>query len=255
VLVGRFNGFNNGRICLSSAELADALHCWNYAANAKAIAELVGRGLVVVTRSYPRGVRLSPEYRLTFASSGPEGKVRQATEEYRDWREGDAGTVSKRAVGKKTLPAIANETAVSSSAIADEEKLSVAFVADEARVADGKLPKFPDPSFAVIAEHIVSHRGGSNPSRRDTPEIAGGPRAVVSAAPPAEELRERVLAHVAKHGRGSQGLLAQQASIPGGTLCKFLRHNGPLSEHARVRLTCAFPKAEAAALQLERTAR
>jgi hypothetical protein len=258
VIASRFKGYNNGRLCLSSAELAEALNCWNYAANAKAIGELIARGIVVLEKSYRRGVRLSPEYRLTFVSSGPEDDVKPATNEYLRWKEGDAGTVSKRAVGKKTVAAIANETCISSVTIANERKRTVATTEDETSPINGKPPFSKGSSFAVIAEHIVSHGKGGFSDHSDTLKIAGGPRCtssgVVSAAPSAEELRDRALALIGRLGRGAQGRLAREAKIPGGTLSKFLNSNGPLSEHARVRLTCAFPKTETAARKNGRAA-
>jgi hypothetical protein len=166
VIASRFKGYNNGRLCLSSAELADALSCWNYAANAKAIGELIARGIVVLEKSYRRGVRLSPEYRLTFVSSGPEANVKPATNDYLRWKEGDAGTVSKRVVGKKTVAAIANETRVSSVTTANERKPTVATAEHETSRIDGKPPFSKGSSFAVIAEHIVSHgKGGSSDPR------------------------------------------------------------------------------------------
>ena len=82
------------------------------------------------------------------------------------------------------------------------------------------------------------------PSSRASGRRFGHPP--VSAAPAAEELRERALAFIAEAGRGSQGRLAATAKIPVGTFCKFVRNGGPLNEQARVRLACSFPKAETA---------
>lgn len=142
-IVARFNGFNNGRICLSSKELAVELGCQNYSSNSEAIGELISRGLIALEKSWPRGVRKSHEYRLTFVSSGPEGKVRAATNEYRSWLPGDAGTRVGRFVVKKRLATVATETGVSSAATTTEGKLSTAVVATETLPINGKALHCP----------------------------------------------------------------------------------------------------------------
>lgn len=246
VLLARHSGFNNGKITMSVEELAVGLDCQNFRANAAAMAELQSRGIVVLEKDYPRGVRLAREYRLTFIPV----KDAPATHDYVSWKPGDAGTVKKRVV------AIANETSVSTAAIANEMKLSTAVIANETNANDGKPPMFPEASVAIMAGHIGNHVGSSAPVTKGEGETAGGHRRTangarfggqpVSAAPPAEELREKVLMHVERCGRGSQGRLAKAAGIPRGTLCKFVRNGGPLNEQARIRLACSFPRAETA---------
>ncbi len=257
-IVARFNGFNNGRICISSKELAIELGCQNYSSNSEAVGELISRGLIVLEKSWPRGVRKSHEYRLTFVSSGPDGKVRSATNEYRPWQPGDAGTRVGRFVGKKRLATVATETGVSSAVTTTEGKLSTAVAATETLPINGKAPNFPLPSLATVTAHIGSHRGGSRSDPSITLKTAGGPHdeksRVITCAPSTDELRGRAQSYISKHGRGSQGLLATKAGILGGTFSKFLNNDGPLNEHARVRLACAFPRAEAAAAKNERAA-
>lgn len=244
VLLSRHSGFNNGKITMSVEELAFGLACQNFAANAAAMAELQSRGIIELMKDYPRGVRLAREYRVTFIPVGTD----PAIHEYVSWRVGDPGT------GKKRVVAIANETGVSTATTATERKLSTAMTANEKIGNDGKPPFSPEASFAMTATHLYNHVGSAAPSDKVRGEKAGGPHNIangrrygaqpISAAPPAEELRERVLSHLANCGWGAQGRLAQTAGIPPGTLSKFIKHDGPLSEQARVRLTCAFPKAE-----------
>lgn len=244
VLLARHTGFNNGKITMSVEELAFGLACQNFAANAAAMAELQSRGIIELMKDHPRGVRLAREYRVTFIPVGSN----PATHDYVSWRVGDPGT------GKKRVVAIANETRVSTAMTANERKLSTAMTATEKKGNDGKPPFLPEASFAMTATHIGNHVGSSAQSDKVRGEKADGPHnntngrrygaPPISAAPPAEELRERVLSHLASCGRGSQGRLAETAGIPPGTFSKFIKHGGPLSERARIRLTCAFPKAE-----------
>jgi hypothetical protein len=246
VVAARFDGFNNGHICLSARELADALGCQNHRANSTALGECIARGLLVCERPHPRGSRLSPEYRLTWVSSGAAGKVQPATNDYLHWQAGDAGTKPTRNIGKNRPVAIATETSLSVVTTATERKQTVAAIATAETANDVNPPFLVEPSVAAIATHIVSHRGGSKTHPPRSRDIANGP---ISAAPDAVELRKRMLGVLARLPRGFQGRLAQAASVPPGTLSKFLNHDGPLSEQARIRLTCALPKTEAAALQ------
>lgn len=253
VLCLKHNGFNNGSIALSSADLADGLDCQNFAANAAAMGELCARGIVELTKNYPRGVRMAREYRITFIPTANAS----ATHDYLSWQPGDAGTR-----GKKRLATIANETHVSLAAIAKERKLSIAAIANENVSSDAKPPKFPKPSLAIVATHIGNHVGGSPDPDLNPSENGGGPRSlafgicpqphVISSAPTAEELRERVLAHLGTFGRGAQSRLAEQADIPAGTFSKFIKSGGPLNVQARLRLTCSLPRAAAEERKLER---
>ena len=69
-----FNGFNNGRLCVSMDEIAERIGNANHHANKAAIGELVRRGLLAIEQVHPRGSRKSNEYRLTFAGTGDRRK-------------------------------------------------------------------------------------------------------------------------------------------------------------------------------------
>ena len=245
-LAVRHSGFNNGKITMSAEELAESLNCRNYGANSKAVAELIARGMVVLEKDYPMGARMAREYRLTFVSVGSK----EATHDYLSWIVGDAGTVKKRVVAN------ANETPSPVAVVAKDRKSSSVAAADETNGTGANPPKSVNGSVAVIAAHIGNHVGVSASVSKGEGETADGHRSKangrrfgqqrVSAAPPAEELRQRSLAFIAEAGRGSQGRLAATAQIPVGTFCKFIRNGGPLNEQARIRLACSFPKAETA---------
>lgn len=253
VLWGKHNGFNNGKIFLNLQDLAHGMDAQNHKGNSRALAEAEARGIIEETRRYGSGARLAREFRLTFMDT----KNVPATHEYLSWRPGDLGTRRKPTIGNNGKKRVAETAVETSSFIAETAeglKLSSAETAAETSSADAKPPKFPNRPFAETAAHIVSHPKGSESVPSDHEERAGGllsrttasAAGVASAAPSEEELRERSLAFLQQAGRGWQGKLAEQAGIPPGTFSKFLHNRGPLSARARIRLTCAFPKTEAA---------
>jgi len=239
VLCLKHNGFNNGRIILSSIDLAHSLDCQNHAANALAMRGLILRGFVELMKDHPRGCRLAREYRLTFIPT----ETRPASHEYLQWRAGDAGTHRKKRVA---ITAIVPSHSVAT--VANQKKASVAMAAAEKNGSRADPPISRSGSFATTATHISYHSNRSAPGRFGAGETGGGATAshCVSVAPSPDELRSRARQHVVLFGRGSQGRLARQAAIPQGTFSKFLASRGALPDEARVRLACVFPRAEAA---------
>jgi hypothetical protein len=234
-LCSKHDGFNNGRICVGFRDLAEWLDCQNHTANSAAIGELVGRGIVVVECEHPKAQRLSTEYRLTFMPTdcGP------ATNDYRHWKIGDAGTVRKRRVGNFGnfgVATIATETTVPVATIATGEETSRC---DYRNRGHGKRPFFDRAPVAITTTHISEPFEGLPASRINTPRNSGGP---LSAAPDAEGLRERVQSVLDASARGSQGQLAALAAIRPAALSKFLNSSGTLNDQARIRLTMALPK-------------
>lgn len=232
VVCRHHNGYNNGRIGVSTQQLADGMGTQNHAAFTAALAELQARGLIEQTSNHPKGKRLSREFRLTFMPTdyGP------ATNEYRRWQEGDAGSRVKRCVAT-----IATDTPVSVATLATDKKFSVATTATDAIGNDAKPPFSIEPSVATTAT-LISNHGERSPSH--TPrmrENASG----VSAAPPEAELRSRVLSFLSEAPWGWQGRIAKAADVPASTFNKFIKKNGPLNELSRVRVACALPRAEA----------
>jgi hypothetical protein len=240
-----FNGFNNGEIGVTMELIAERTGNHNHAANKRAIGELMARGLLAIEKIHPRGARKATEYRITFISSGSERRPVRATNDYEQWRRGDAGTVKKRP------QPIARRSRLRVSIVDDERKASVPTIETDAITNGGISPDAEEPRVSITARHIVSHptsfQHGASPAGTQQP-------GELSAAPALDELRRRVTLHVAKFGRGSQGRLAATAQIPEGTFSRFLRCDASLTPRARIDLACAFPKAEATERRLERTA-
>ena len=82
-LVARMNGYNNGQIALSVAEICTALNNSNRGKAAKAIAELMEHGFIDLTAQADWKHKKAREYRLTFVTTAhlPFG----ATNDYRNW--------------------------------------------------------------------------------------------------------------------------------------------------------------------------
>ena len=83
-LLGRFNGYNNGKIGMSYREMADRLNTKSLKSIGPAIVDLHGHGFIDVTAEGKWKVREARLYRLTFLSSGAHGQVR-ATNDYASW--------------------------------------------------------------------------------------------------------------------------------------------------------------------------
>lgn len=234
-LCARHDGFNNGVIGLGFRDLAEWMDCQNHTANNQALGELIARGLVEVECEHPRAQRLSTEYRLTFVptENGP------ATNDYLNWKRGDAGTVLKRKIGNFRVATTATESPVRVATTATGEETSRC---DNRNGVDEKPPFPSSPPVAITATHIGKPYGGLSKSSLKSPSNAGGP---ISAAPDPDELRRRVQAILDDAERGSQGQLAAMAAIRPAALSKFLSNSGSLNEQARIRLTCALPKVAA----------
>ncbi|MGZ2411117.1 hypothetical protein ACUXST_000514 [Sphingomonas sp. F9_3S_D5_B_2] len=225
-LLRRFDGYNNGRIGLSTRKLADALGTTNYSANSEALGYLVARGIVAVERVGERGSRRSREFRLTFISTG-EGPGEHASNDYLSWRAGDAGTGKNRhakftARGARSAALNTADRKVSASDVTTNETSSGGIASRE---ISGTVVSFP--------AHIRNHTGSSATRGRGA-----------HSAPDALDLRAASLALIERVGRGSQTRLAHDAGIPAGTLSKFLKRNGPLAAPARVQLTIALARLE-----------
>lgn len=258
VLARRHNGFNNGRITMSADELAHGLNCQNHRANSAAMGELIARGIVSLERDYPRGSRLAREYRLTYVSTLQGANLVPATNEYLAWTIGSAGTVEKRKQpGKSRVAMMTTEEALSSVVITTERKKSSPKSDPIFEVSQREPIESVDPSVAVTTTHIGGHATGSFPGpgrdRFKRPELerpdsvtadawraAAARAAENSAAPSADEMRDRTIVFLANAPRGTQTLLAKESGIPDGTLSRFINQEGPLSPRACVDLTCAL---------------
>ena len=110
-LLGRFNGYNNGKIGMSYRELADRLNTKSLKGIGPAIVDLHSHGFIDVTAEgkwKPREARL---YRLTFISSGAHGQV-AATNDYARWTPQEGKSRLPHTVTEKprTVPPAVTET-------------------------------------------------------------------------------------------------------------------------------------------------
>ena len=85
-ILRRFNGWNNGSIAVSYRQFAHDNNLKNQAWIARAIAQLIQHGFIVIETEGKLAPRHAREYRITFAQSGPPGRVRPATNEYKNWK-------------------------------------------------------------------------------------------------------------------------------------------------------------------------
>ena len=238
----KHNGFNNGRIAMSARDLAVAVDCQNHAANGEALAECILRGFLALESDFPKGKRLAREYRITFVPT----ERASATHDYLSWEVGDAGTRAKVSPprGNKRVVATATVEPVSVVATATVAKQTVVATSTAETLNGENPPILESASVVATATHIVSQSRPSSAIQSKFRPDSGGP---LSSAPEAEELRARTKALLSNVGRGWQNKLAAQADIPAGTLSKFLNRGAPLDDRARIRLTCAMPRTEAAA--------
>lgn len=237
-LCAKHNGFNNGAIALGCRDLAEWLGCQNHAAHQQALCELQERGLIELTRTYPKGQRLANEYRLTFVSVGDT----PATNEYLGWKPGDAGTRRTVRGGNFRVEAIATRSAERVAMTATGEEISRC---DDRNACHAKPPNSASLPVAITSTHIGKPFEGLDSSANKSPQNTGGP----PVAPDAETLRSRVLAVLDRAERGSQGQLAALAQVRPAALSKFLHNSGTLNDQARIRLTLALPKIAAPTLQ------
>lgn len=84
-IVMRFNGRNNGRIGVSYREIAEDLNRKNQQRIVDAVVQLFEHGLITVAEEGQWAPRKARQYRLTWVSSGPDGRC-PASNEYLSWR-------------------------------------------------------------------------------------------------------------------------------------------------------------------------
>jgi hypothetical protein len=86
-IVERFDGYNNGAITISYAEIAARLNRKNQAPIGPAIAELMQHGLLDIGAEAVWRERRAREYRLTFANTSDSiGRTKPASNDYLRWR-------------------------------------------------------------------------------------------------------------------------------------------------------------------------
>ena len=234
VLCAKHNGFNNGEIGLGFREMAELMDSRNNAANGRSLCRLMERGFVALETDHPRGKRLAREYRLTFVPTANG----EATNDYLEWREGDAGTSRKGNKGNFRVEAIETRSA---PRVMDTETGEETSRFGNANGVNAKPPFLGSSRVEATETHIGNHLCGSDGSTDPSSKSLVPVNGPLTAAPDPEELRERVLDVLGCSQRGAQGQLAAIASIRPAALSKYLS-GGNLNDAARLRLTLALPK-------------
>jgi hypothetical protein len=102
-IVREFNGYNNGEIYLSVAQICERLNNSNRRKACRAVAELMEHGLIDVSAEGAWRERQAREFRLTFVASGKFPNIRAATNDYRSW--GAAEKINGDALSPRTAAA------------------------------------------------------------------------------------------------------------------------------------------------------
>lgn len=249
-----FNGFNNGRIPVSREQIASRTGSHNYAANRAAIAEAASAGVIAVERVYPRGSRLSTEYRLCYYETGEHPNKSPASQEYL------ACSPQRRKrtqPGNKSRPTTEHESLLPGSMIEHDGKLSGSMIEPHKPLNDALSCSSTEQHIDYQGERLAAEAGcGEETSERHAPNELGRPKSVTGdrwmlagiraahnpAGPDPAALRQRVTDYIQKHGVGSQTRLATSAGLLGGTLSKFLNGHIDLPNRHRVNLTCAMAR-------------
>lgn len=243
----RFNGFNNGSIGLSARALAEALGSKSHKQNLRAIDELIERGIIKLSKDYPKVQRMAREYTLTYISTGREPYVAAATNDYVSWVE-----------EKSPVRTVLTARPFPVSTVRTGPKHAVRTERTDA----AKMAKLTDVSVSTVPTHIYHHVRASDPSPvnasetarrhfRDEPvkpdsmtterwEQALRAARENSAAPEPEWLRDRVTTLIEEMGRGSQSRIASAAGVPPSTFSKFVNGTLDLDGLGRVRIAEAL---------------
>ncbi len=253
-LVARMNGYNNGHIALSVAEICKALNNSSRSRAARAIADLMEHGFIDVTHEAMWKERKAREYRLTFVSTAyaPFG----ATNDYKNWEP------RKQNSGNGVLP----EKAVSGNGVLPDDVSTgndalprlLAHRRKTAKNAETPNSVSGNGVFPLIYNHTPPQKNGSG-NTPDSDGNMGGPINGAGAgfanqkgksqtdADVESQIRDKLKSLLQLSPAGTQSRLAEAAKIPGGTLSKFLNDGKGLSSAHRVRLQLEIGKLEKSA--------
>ncbi len=201
VMLERFNGFNNGRICLSIDNLGAALGNQNHAANSRALVELMDRGFLECVAGANHIKSKAREYRLTFIESGHRGQEK-ATNEWKLWQ-----------APKKNGPeATATREWKPVEATATRRKLGVEATATRATETCGVGGRF---RVEATAAHIISQYEPAPAAALDHGNSFKSP----------SELRAALNDLIAT-GETTATAVALAIGMPAGTMSKFRNGKG-----------------------------
>ncbi|MBB6190566.1 hypothetical protein FHS51_000779 [Sphingobium wenxiniae] len=246
-LVARMNGYNNGHIALSVAEICTALSNSSRSRAAKAIAELMEHGFIDVTHEAMWKERKAREYRLTFVTTAypPFG----ATNDYRNWEprkqnSGNGVLPETPSTGNGVLPdAVSTGNGALPRLLAHQRK--------SAKNGKSPNPVSGNTPFPLIYNHTPPRKTGDGNKSDSTGNMDGPSQAV----PPskggdgqsAAVIREKLKSLLRSSPTGTQTRLAEAARIPGGTLSKFINEGKALSAAHSVRLQLTMAELEKSA--------
>ena len=246
-LVARMNGYNNGQIALSVAEICTALGNSNRGKAAKAIAELMEHGFIDLSAEANWKHKKAREYRLTFVTTAypPFG----ATNDYRKWEprkqnRGNDALPIDRVSGNASLP-------ICVSTGNDALPRIVAYKRKTAKFADPVPQSIGNDASPLIYNHTPPRKTGRGNKLVSTGNMDGPSQAV----PPskggdgqgATDVRDKLKSLLRSSPTGTQSRLAEAAKIPGGTLSKFLNDEAGLSAAHSTRLQLEMAKLEKSA--------
>lgn len=203
-MVARMDGYNNGAIHVSYAELAHRLGRQNQAVIGPAIADLMQRGFIALSEESIWQERKAREYRLTFVNTTDSiGRPIKATNDYLDWKFGTTDAVAAK--WKPATPFVAAKLGAATDAVAMPTETS--HVSNRSAATDGVIP-------------ILQPYPHGEPGNGNTREAY------------LAQLRVRLIAHLQNSPPGTQTRLAAHLAIPPGTLSKFVHGRGLADYHA-----------------------
>lgn len=257
-IIRRFNGYNNGSIAVSQAELMRRLETKNPRRVIEAIRSLVEKGLIDVPFNGHWKQGKAREYRLTFVSTGkPPQSFYPATNDYRTWKPTEQPEKSGSAARAPKTPPL----------VLPEHQTDMRPVLPEHQTFEAPLEEVPNeaPTFgAPSALLIVSHTQGAKTPVRDPhfeAQNRGGPIAApvddgesnpLAAFDPLDDpacddkVRPMAKAYRRKHGATGIATLSAIAGVGTQQLARWIDNKDTLSAIAVARVYRLINQQEAA---------
>jgi hypothetical protein len=173
-LLGRFNGYNNGKIGMSYREMADRLGTKSLKSIGPAIIDLHSHGFLDVTAEGKWKQREARLYRLTFISSGSNGQI-PATNDYARWTPQEAKSSLPKTVTEKphAVPQTVTEPSFAVPHTVSEKPTSSVWGKAEPVTVLGTL--IGKPSLGGNSEGQTTPSAADDPNRAPSCERCGEP--------------------------------------------------------------------------------
>ena len=231
----RFNGSNNGAISYSAREAARDLVAGsnksdeekgNSGRAARLLKAITDKGFIAIATYHPKLERKAREYRLTFVSSGERGQI-AATNDYLDWK------------------LCADTSSAETWKPADTSSAPWKQSADDPSAATTETCGVSNHPSADVPSTLISYHSPTSSSIGNSSGNRLETRSVENRADDpfmqSDELRAWVLEKI-DGLTGIQTQLANAASVPAGTLSKFLHRGRGLPRDHRVSVQQALPR-------------